>query len=97
MPFETIELVTLLFSAISFVFVFGAYMQSRWPISSKKVWTYFLMISIAILANRVFTNIEALFFEDVFNIFEHTTILIISLMFLYIFRDAQREAKYKEQ
>jgi len=83
-PFEAIELVSLLFSIIAFIFVYKAYKIGGSDHISKKFWTYFLLITIFSLLSRLFNNIEALAFMPYFNFLEHLSRTVAAVFFLLV-------------
>ena len=83
MVYDIIELVTLVFSIVAFVFIYKAYRKSKSSQTPRKIWTYFFILSIFLLLNRIFTNIEVFFYMDLFNTLEHLSILIASVVFLF--------------
>ncbi len=82
MIFDIIELITFVFALIAFILILIAYFKRRQK--SKKLWIYFLVISLFILLNRTFTNIEALFFRDFFNVLEHLCVVLAALVFVLV-------------
>jgi len=84
--FDAIEVVTFVFSLIAFIFILKAYLGQTQTRTSKRLWTYFLIIASLILLNRIFTNIEALFYRDIFNLLEHLSIVVAAIAFVYITR-----------
>ena len=85
-PFEAIELVSLLFGLIAFMFVYKAYKNGINDSISKKFWTYFLLIVLFSLLSRLFSNIEALAFMPYFNLLEHLSRLAAAVFFLLVGR-----------
>ncbi len=83
MIFSIIELITFIFMLIAFVFILIAYFKSVQK-KSKKLLGGFLLIAGFILLNRVFTNIEALFFKDFFNLLEHLSVVLAALVFVLV-------------
>ncbi len=84
MIFEIIELITFVFALIAFIFVLSAYFKRQQAAESKKLWLCFLLIAGFFLLNRTFTNIEALFFRDFFNLLEHLSILAAASIFVHV-------------
>ena len=82
MTFDLIELITFGIASIAFIFIFRAYL-SNLKKRQNKLLTSFLVISILLLLNRFFTNIEALFYKDLFNLLEHLSVLFTSVVFLH--------------
>ena len=82
MIFDAIELITFVFALIAFILILIASFKSTQK--SKKLCIYFLVISLFILLNRIFTNIEALFFRDFFNLLEHLCIVAAALTFIFM-------------
>jgi hypothetical protein len=84
MIFEVMELITFVFAFIAFIFILSAFFKSMQTAKSKKIWVYFLIIGFFILLNRIFTNIEALFFRDFFNLLEHLCVAAAALTFVFM-------------
>ena len=85
-PFEAIELVSLFFSIVAFIFVYKAYKIGVSDHISKKFWTYFLLIVLFSLLSRLFSNIEALAFMPFFNLLEHLSRIATAVFFLLVGR-----------
>ncbi len=81
MIFDVIELITFVFAFIAFIFIIMAYFMQK---QQKKLPGGFLVISLFVLLNRIFTNIEALFFRDFFNLLEHLCIAAAALTFVFM-------------
>ena len=84
-PFEAIEIVSLVFSVVAFIFVYKAYKIGINHIS-KKFWTYFLLIVLFSLISRLFGNIEELAFMPYFNLLEHLSRLATAVVFVLVGR-----------
>ncbi len=82
MIFDTIELITFAFALIAFIFILIAYFKSQRK--SKKLLGGFLLVACFILLNRIFTNIEVLFFKDFFNLLEHLSVALAALVFVLV-------------
>ena len=85
-PFEAVELVSLVFSVIAFLFAYIAYKIGIKDTVSKKFWTYFLLIVMFSLLSRLFSNIESLAFMPYFNLLEHLSRLAAAFLFLLVGR-----------
>lgn len=83
-PFEAIELVSLFFSIIAFVFVYKAYKIGVNDAVSKKFWAYFLLIVLFSLLSRLFSNIESLMLMPFFNLLEHLSRIATAVFFLLV-------------
>ena len=83
MIFDIIELITFAFALIAFVFILIAYFKTVQK-KSKKLIGGFLLVSGFILLNRVFTNIEVLFFKEFFNLLEHLSVVLAALVFVFV-------------
>lgn len=83
-PFEAIELVSLFFSIIAFVFAYRAYKIGGSDHISKKFWTYFLLIVLFSLLSRIFSNIESLMLMPFFNLLEHFSRIATAVFFLLV-------------
>lgn len=83
-PFEAIELVSLFFGIVAFVFVYRAYKIGASDHISKKFWTYFLLIAMFSLLSRLFSNIESLAFMPYFNFLEHLSRVASAVFFLLV-------------
>ncbi len=82
MIFSVIELITFVFTLIAFILILIAYFKLEQK--SKRLWAYFFIIVFFILLNRVFTNIEALAFKELFNLLEHLCIILAALVFVHV-------------
>lgn len=87
-PFEAIELVSLVFGAIAFIFVYRAYRYGISDTVAKKFWTYFLLIVVFSLLSRLFSNIESWAFMPYFNLLEHLSRAASAVFFLLVARHA---------
>ena len=85
-PFEAIELVSLAFSIIAFIFAYKAYKEGITDSVAKKFWTYFLLIVLFSLVSRLFSNIESLAFMPYFNLLEHLSRVVIAVFFVLVGR-----------
>ena len=85
-PFESIEIVSLLFSIIVFIFVYRAYKEGIANSVARKFWTYFLLIALFSLLSRLFNNIETLAFMPYFNLLEHLSRLATAVFFVLVGR-----------
>ena len=85
-PFEAIELVSLVFSVVAFIFVYKAYKIGISGTISKKFWAYFLLIVLLSLLSRLFNNIEDLAFMPYFNLLEHLSRLATAVVFVLVGR-----------
>lgn len=83
-PFEAIELVSLLFSLIAFVFIYKAYRIGISDHISKKFWTYFLLIALFVLLGRLFDNLDDLAFEHSFNLLQHLSSIAVAIAFVLV-------------
>ena len=83
-PFETIELVTLVFSIIAFIFVYKAYKEGIHNSVAKKFWIYFLLIVLFNMLSRLFGNIEELALMPYFNLLEHLSRVAIAIFFVLV-------------
>ena len=83
-PFEAIELVSLAFSIITFIFIVKAYKEGFHDSVAKKFWTYFLLIALFSLLSRTFSNIESVAFMPYFNLLEHLSRLATSVVFVLV-------------
>jgi divalent metal cation (Fe/Co/Zn/Cd) transporter len=84
MVFDTLELITLLIMLAAFIMILKAYLTRINTKISKHLWRNFTIVAGLMLLNRVFTNIEVLFWNAGFNFLEHLAMLLAGLMFLYI-------------
>jgi len=85
-PFEAIELVSLVFSIIAFIFVYKAYRGGISDIVSKKFWMYFLLIALFSMLSRLFGNIEEFAFMPYFNLLEHLSRIATAVVFVLVGR-----------
>jgi len=84
MQVETIELVTLGIAVVVFILMIIAYAKQRMYKDSNFLVSTFIFIYLFVLLNRVFTNIENLFFKELFNLLEHLSILLVAFGFVYL-------------
>ena len=82
--FEAIEVVSLAFSIITFIFIYKAYKGGFHDSVAKKFWTYFLLIALFSLLSRTFSNIESVAFMPYFNLLEHLSRLAASVVFVLV-------------
>lgn len=84
MIFDPIETITLIFSFVAFVFVvFEVKQHTSDSGTSKRFWRSFLLVAGLIFSNRLFTNLEVLFYGDIFNMLEHVAMACAACVFLY--------------
>jgi high-affinity Fe2+/Pb2+ permease len=88
---DVIEIVTLAFSFVAFIFVMITYQGISTKSRSKYIAKFIFLGVGFILANRVFTNVEALGLNTMFNFMEHLSIMIAAGIFLYIVWYTNRE------
>ena len=81
MIFEPIELITFGVILVSFVLFLRTYLKNKE--SNKEIWNCLFVIGVFILLNRIFTNIEVLAYGDLFNLLEHLSMLLASVVFVY--------------
>ena len=91
MIFDVIELITFVFALIASILILVAYFRSIEK--SRKLVGGFLAASSFILLNRIFTNIEALFFRDFLNLLEHLSVALAALVFVYVSWSAYKGGK----
>ena len=87
-PFDTIEVITLIFNMIAFLFIFKAYLIGIDTPATKKFWGLFLLIAFFVLLNRIFTNLEALALKEAFNLMEHFSTLIAAVILAFVAKNA---------
>ncbi|MBI2541328.1 hypothetical protein HYV80_01285 [Candidatus Woesearchaeota archaeon] len=83
-PFDAIELASLVFSIIAFVFVFKAYRKSANDAVARKFWVYFLLIALLIMLGRLFDNLDDLAFEPYFNLLQHLSSVAVAIVFVLV-------------
>ena len=82
---DPIEVITLIFAFIAFIFIaMEVAKSSESSPQMKKFWACFLAIAGFILANRFFTNAERYVFPDVLNLLEHMSMAGASFVFFYV-------------
>lgn len=81
MIFDLIELLTLCFAFVALLFISKAF-KSRERKDDRPLFLGFLFGTFFIFLNRVFTNIEVLFYGDILNFLEHLSIFLASIIFL---------------
>lgn len=79
MIFDTFELITFVMALLGFIILT---INSR-KLKNKKLKFAFILAFLFILLNRIFTNVEALFFRDFFNLIEHSCKILAALSFAY--------------
>jgi hypothetical protein len=95
MIFDTIELVTLGISLLSLIFILNAYKNNLFQEKSQILWKNFLFFSVFLFLNRIFTNIEVLFWKTGFNFLEHLSIVIAAGFIISAVSLADRMVKRK--
>lgn len=83
MIFDVMELITFVFALIAFILILIAYFMAVKK-EMRKLLRGFLITACFILLNRIFTNIEVLFFRDFFNLLEHLCIAVAALTFVFM-------------
>ncbi len=79
MIFELDEIITLGFTFIALILIIMAYLKSKFKVS-KKIWFFFIILFALLFANRLFTNLEAIAYANLFNLLEHFAILMVGLL-----------------
>ena len=82
--FDAVELVSLAFAIVSFMFVYRAYRNGIRDDTSRKFWTYFLLIALFILLGRLFDNLDDLEFGPYFNLLQHLSSIVVAIAFVLV-------------
>ena len=95
MEIDLIELGTFILAFIAFLFILITHSESSKK-ENHKILGWLLLFSSFILLNRISTNMEFLMFERFFDILQHSSMLIASVVFLiFIFASNKIPGKIK--
>ena len=86
--FDTSEFISLIAASISLVVLAYIWINGeKYGLHSKISARLMLLIFLFIFLNRLFTNVEALFYKEIFNLLEHLSSLaagFVAIIFVWI-------------
>ncbi|MBT7705920.1 hypothetical protein HN747_00590 [archaeon] len=82
MVLETIEVVTLIISVVALILISKVYGRNKDISGGNVLWKYILLSAVFLVANRVFTNMEGLYYREFFNFLEHLTTALLAFFLL---------------